>query len=75
MGDDNLPDIDLTVKWKPRFARRNLNIRQAGPSLPSLVEAMEKKTAVKNVLKLFQPTGSISSTVILKRKKKKKQKI
>ena len=36
MGDDRLPDIDLSVKWKPRFVRRNLNFRQDGPALPSL---------------------------------------
>ena len=42
MGDEALPEIDLSVKWKTSFARRNLSFKKTGPIIPSLKGAIEK---------------------------------
>ena len=56
MGEDPLPDLDLTVKWKTSFARRDLSFKQAGPVLPSLSEAM-KKNAPKSLVRKHSLTN------------------
>ena len=49
MGEEKLPEIDLSVKWKPRYARRNLNFRQDGPALPSLEEFLGTRDKRKSL--------------------------